>query len=406
MDDILSVTQLTNYVKQLLQSDPNLKRVAVEGEISNYYRHDASGHIYFTLKDDRAKLQAVMFNRQVKKLDFKPEGGMEVVAEGPLTIYSPRGEYQIQVEDLQPGGEGALHIKFKQLKQKLEREGLFAEQYKQRIPEIPSRIGVVTSPTGAAIRDIISVVQRRFSNTSLLIAPATVQGDRAADSIIRGIELLHSYEVDVIIIGRGGGSLEDLWAFNEEKLARAVFNSRLPIISAVGHETDYTITDYVADERAPTPSAAAEKVVADRTELKRYLQRLQANLHQAIKNKLHRSQLRLAHLLDRRAFRLPQDLLAEYRQQIDELRQQLDQTADQYLTQQEEKLKNLSARLDSLSPLKILERGYSLTTLPETGEKVTSVEQVGLGEVVEVKVKDGSFTSQVAEIKHKERTND
>ncbi|MBM7555239.1 exodeoxyribonuclease VII large subunit [Halanaerobacter jeridensis] len=400
MEEVLTVSQLNDYIKGVLQYDPNLQQVLVQGEVSNYYCHYASGHVYFTLKDEDTQLKAVMFNRVKEKVEFELEDGMEVVLEGQITVYPPRGEYQIQVSDVQPKGTGALHIAFEQLKKKLEKEGLFKEQHKRELPEIPQKIGVITSPTGAAIRDIISVVKRRFTNVSLLIAPATVQGDNAEPTLLRGLELLNDqFDVDVIIIGRGGGSLEDLWAFNKEKLARAIFNSKTPVISAVGHETDYTISDFVADLRAPTPSAAAELVVSDRQELKKYLQRLINNLNAAINNKLEQEEQRLDNLISKSAFRLFPDRINENAQKIDDLAQRLDKNMTNLLAAKEDKLEAVIGKLDSLSPLHTLGRGYSLTRRVDNEEKVKSITEVEVGNEVEVIVQDGELICEVKDIK-------
>ncbi|AGB40526.1 exodeoxyribonuclease VII, large subunit [Halobacteroides halobius DSM 5150] len=399
MEDILSVSQITAYIKERLISDSNLREVVIKGEVSNYYQHSSSGHIYFTLKDKRAKLKAVMFNDKVQNLDFDLEDGREVVAQGRISLYSPQGQHQIQVKSLKPAGVGALHIAFKRLKEKLAQEGLFAEEYKQSIPQIPKRVGVVTSPTGAAFRDIISVIKRRFSNTSLLIAPATVQGKRAENSLIRALRLLHNYDLNVIIIGRGGGSLEDLWAFNKEELARVIFNSKIPIISAVGHETDYTISDYVADLRAPTPSAAAELVVADRKELQRYLKRLENNLYQAIDYKFQKAQDKLNYLTQRRVFELPQQEWQQLAQQLDELSKRLDQAVKEKLKTKQKNLQTIMDQLNTLSPLQVLERGYSLTRKSSDKAEVNSITQVQEEELVEVILKDGKLDCKVREIK-------
>ena len=399
MEQVLTVSELNDYIKGVLQYDPNLQQVLVQGEVSNYYCHYSSGHVYFTLKDEDTQIKAVLFNRVKEKVEFELEDGMEVILEGQITVYPPRGEYQIQVSDVQPKGTGALHVAFEQLKKKLEDEGLFKEQYKRELPEIPQKIGVITSPTGAAIRDIISVVKRRFTNVSLLIAPATVQGDNAEPTLLRGLELLNDhFDVDVIIIGRGGGSLEDLWAFNKEKLARAIFNSKTPVISAVGHETDYTISDFVADLRAPTPSAAAELVVSDRKELEKYLQRLTDNLNGAIRNELEQEEQRLDNLLSKSAFRLFPERINEAAQKIDDLAQQLDKNMTNLLTTKEDELEAIMGKLDSLSPLNTLGRGYSLTRKSDTKEKVKSTAEVEVGETVEVIVRDGELICEVKDI--------
>ncbi|WP_459840713.1 exodeoxyribonuclease VII large subunit [Halanaerocella petrolearia] len=405
VEDILSVSQITAYIKERLISDSNLREVVIKGEVSNYYQHSSSGHIYFTLKDNRAKLKAVMFNSEAQNLDFDLEDGKEVVAQGRISLYPPQGQHQIQVTKLKPAGVGNLHIAFEKLKEKLAREGLFDEEYKQSIPQIPQRVGVITSPTGAAIRDIISVIKRRFSNTSLLIAPATVQGNRAENSLINALELLHNYDLDVIIIGRGGGSLEDLWAFNKEELARTIFSSQIPIISAVGHETDYTISDYVADLRAPTPSAAAELVVADRKELQRYLKRLEDNLYQAIDRKLKKTQDKLDYLTQRRVFELPKEKLQESVQQLDDLSRRLDEVVEEKLETEHKKLETIMGQLNSLSPLQVLKRGYSLSRKSDDKSEVSSIKQVQAEELIEVILKDGKLECQIKEIKEEKLNN-
>ncbi|MGM0501730.1 MAG: exodeoxyribonuclease VII large subunit [Bacillota bacterium] len=400
MEKILSVSQLNEYIKGVLQYDPHLQQVLVQGEVSNYYCHYASGHVYFTLKDENTQLKAVMFNSQKEELDFELEDGMKVILEGEITVYAPRGEYQIQVKNVQPKGTGALHIAFEQLKEKLNQEGLFAEKHKRKLPEIPQRIGVITSPTGAAIKDIISVVKRRFTNVSLLIAPATVQGDNAEPTLLKGLDLLNNhFDVDVIIIGRGGGSLEDLWAFNKEKLARAIFNSETPVISAVGHETDYTISDFVADLRAPTPSAAAELVVSDREELEKYLQRLVNNLDRAVANKLEQVKQHVDNLAAKSAFRQLPEQLKEEAQKVDDLAQQLDKNIKDKINRKEDKLQAVVGKLSSLSPLNTLARGYSLARKKDTKEKVNSVTDVKQGEILELIVRDGELICEVQDLK-------
>jgi len=397
-DRIWSVTQVTNYLKELLETDPNLSPVMLKGEISNFHHH-SSGHMYFTIKDERTQLSAVMFKGYNQSLDFIPEDGMSVIAEGKISIYPARGQYQIYVHRMQPDGIGSLHLAYEQLKERLEKEGLFRAGLKQAIPKIPAKVGVVTSPTGAAIRDIISVIKRRFSNVSLLIAPSQVQGVGAEETLVRGLELLNQSDVDVIIIGRGGGSIEDLWAFNKEKLARAIFNSRIPIISAVGHETDFTIADFVADLRAPTPSAAAELVVSNREEIVKYLVRLYNNLNNAMDNRINRLSDRLLSLKERRALRLPEEQITEYMQQVDELSVKLEKEICDNLTKKQERLARVVGQLNSLSPLNTFARGYSLARKLDSKEEISSVAQVAEGEKIEVIFKDGVLDCEVEVIK-------
>ncbi len=385
---IWSVSGVTNYIKELFDTDPNLQGIVVKGEVSNFHHH-SSGHMYFTLKDKKSQLSGVMFRSNAQRVDFDLEDGMEVIVEGEISLYSVRGQYQIYVKNIQPDGIGALHIAYEQLKEKLSKEGLFNEEWKRSIPKIPARVGVITSATGAAIRDIIRVIKRRFSNVSLLIAPATVQGERAEKSLIKGLNLLNKEDVDVIIIGRGGGSIEDLWAFNKEGVARAIFNSEIPVISAVGHERDFTISDFVADVRAATPSAAAELVVSNQEEVRKYLVRLETNLTSLMKSKLNQLIDRLDYLAQRRAFDLVGDKVRDYGQHLDELSNKLELKGRENLVQKEEKLKVLTSQLESLSPLNVLNRGYSIARKVEDKEEIKSINQLKEGDGVEVILKDG-----------------
>ncbi|MFW6381450.1 MAG: exodeoxyribonuclease VII large subunit, partial [Bacillota bacterium] len=285
--EVFSVSEVTDYIKRLLSRDHSLSDLWIKGEISNFYHHN-SGHMYFTIKDRDAQISAVMFKGNNRNLKMDPEEGMEITAHGYVDVYKPRGEYQFYVQEMKPGGKGALYQAFEELKQRLGKEGLFDPEHKQEIPALPGRIGVVTSPDGAAIRDIISVAERRFDNVSLLIVPSLVQGERAAGQIVEGIEYLNSRkeEFDLIIVSRGGGSIEDLWPFNEEEVARTIYRSELPVISGVGHETDFTIVDFVSDLRAPTPSAAAEMAVSSRLELEKELKNLSSRLGRTMDNTL------------------------------------------------------------------------------------------------------------------------
>ena len=265
MKPIFTVSEVNSIIKNLLDGNEVLRQVYVRGEISNFKYHNMSGHMYFTLKDEMSQIRCVMFKSSNMLLPFMPENGMKVIAFGFVSVFARDGQYQLYVEDLEPDGIGALHIAFEKLKMRLEQEGLFAQERKRPLPFLPRKIGLVTSPTGAAIRDLLTVIRRRFPNVNIVIAPVLVQGKGAADDICSAISLLNSLnDIDVIIVGRGGGSIEELWAFNEEKVARAISNSKIPVISAVGHETDYTIADFVADKRAPTPSAAGEIVVPEK----------------------------------------------------------------------------------------------------------------------------------------------
>ncbi len=397
---IYGVEELTRYIKEVLSGDPTLKDLWVTGEISNFHHHN-SGHMYFTLKDDSSRLDAVMFKGHNSNLKFAPEDGLQVTARGYIDVYVPRGEYQFYVQQMEPEGKGALYLAYQQLKEELEEEGLFAEEEKQPIPALPTRIGVVTSPTGAAIRDILSVVERRFKNTSVLIVPSRVQGTGAADEIVAGLNYLNEKEnVDLIIVSRGGGSIEDLWPFNEEKVARAIYSSSLPVISGVGHETDFTIADFVADLRAPTPSAAAEVAVSDFLELERNMDNLSQRLTGSFAGVLENYREKINSIAGRQIFQRPESLFADYVQQIDSLSQQLGWGMDKVFTGARRQCELLGGKLDTLSPLKTLSRGYSICTT-EQGVTVKSIEQTREGETIYNRLLDGTIISEVQNIEEK-----
>jgi exodeoxyribonuclease VII large subunit len=446
---ILTVTELTRDIKLLLEEE--FFSVWVEGEISNF-RIVQSGHAYFTLKDAHSQLRTVMFRSALRQLRFTPDAGTQVVARGRLTVYEPRGDYQLLAEILEPKGVGALQLAFEQLKGRLFQEGLFDEARKRPIPMVPRRIGIVTSPTGAAIRDIIHVVHRRFANVHLYLYPVRVQGQGAAEEIAQAIAALNTFrpQLDVLIVGRGGGSLEDLWAFNEEPVARAMAASDIPIISAVGHEIDYTIADFVADLRAPTPSVAAELVVRSADELRQQLQACLARLHTVVQHTLQHAQQSLDHLTACRSLREPHRLVETLQQQVDDLVLQLEkgwqnslqergrrlqfatralarlnprvrwqrlrtqlytlqhrlETAMRTrLTLRRETLSGLGGTLHSLSPLAVLGRGYSLCRDPVTHRLFTSVDPVRSGQQVEVLLSDGQLTCTVDGIHRREPDN-
>lgn len=396
-DKIYTAKEITRYIKGLLENDTMLKNLWLTGEISNF-NHHRSGHMYFSLKDEDSRINCVMFRGRNRYLDFEPEDGMEVTARGRVSVYPPRGSYQFYVEKLEPEGMGALYRAFEKLKQQLKEEGLFAPEQKQDIPLLPGRIGIVTSPSGAAIRDILSVADRRFEHVSMLIVPSLVQGEEAAGEIVAAIEYLNDRDdIDLIIVSRGGGSIEDLWPFNEEEVARAVYNSRLPVISGVGHETDFTITDFCADVRAPTPSAAAELAVSSRKELEDRLEGLRLRLGNVISGLMRRRHDRLRSLLRSRVFRSPEELFARKIQRLDELKAGLERETEKMIAGFRERFGILSGKLDTLSPLKTLERGYTIT---ESGEGVvTGVAAVNEGELIRTRVTDGRIESRVTEKK-------
>lgn len=393
----LTVTQLTNYLKNLLAGDPVLQEVWVRGEISNF-RRPSSGHMYFTLKDDGAALRCVMFRGANRSLAFRPEDGMQVLAAGYIGLYERDGVYQLYVEHMEPGGVGALYAAFEQLKGRLEAEGLFAQELKKPLPSLPRRVGIVTSPTGAALQDIIKVARRRFPRIDLVLCPVAVQGEGAAQEIARGITLLDRHgHVDVIIVGRGGGSLEDLWAFNEEVVARAIHAARTPVVSAVGHETDFTIADFVADVRAPTPTGAAMLVVPDEGELRRVLANSVTRLHQALRNRWLNERRRLERLLAGPVFQRPTHRILVARQEVDDLARQSRQGIATLLERRQAQLESLAGRLEALSPLAVLARGYSVTQRADDGRIIRRYDEVAVGDAVTVTLADGSLTCAVTD---------
>lgn len=391
----LTVTQLTNYLKNLLAGDPVLQEVWVRGEISNF-RRPSSGHMYFTLKDDGAALRCVMFRGANRSLAFQPEDGMEVLAAGYIGLYERDGVYQLYVEHMEPAGVGALYAAFEQLKRRLEAEGLFAQELKKPLPSLPRRVGIVTSPTGAAVQDIIKVARRRFPRIDLVLCPVAVQGEGAAQEVARGITLLDRHgDVDVIIVGRGGGSLEDLWAFNEEVVARAIHAARTPVVSAVGHETDFTIADFVADVRAPTPTAAAMLVVPDEGELGRVLANSVTRLQQALRNRWLNERRRLERLMAGPVFQRPTHLILTAWQEVDDLARQSLQGINTLLERRRARFQSLVGRLEALSPLAVLARGYSVTQREEDGKIIRRYDQVAVGDAVTVTLAHGSLTCTV-----------
>lgn len=395
---IITVGQLNRYVKSLLDADENLYNLYLVGEISNFTDHYKSGHFYFSLKDEDAQIKAVMFRNNAARVRFRVENGMRVIVRGRVSMYEAAGQYQIFVDDMQPDGVGALNLAFEQLKEKLQKEGLFDAAHKKPIPKIPKRIGVITSATGAAVQDILNILERRFPLAEVVLAPVLVQGEGAHKQLISALEEFNRTKcADVLIIGRGGGSTEDLWEFNNEDLARAVYTSKIPVISAVGHETDFTICDFVADLRAPTPSAAAELAVPDQNEVLAYLDSLQNRLLRALSAKLSDERYRLSSLTEKGVFATP----ALY---FDNLRMRLMSTTNRFFSVQQKTMQNErlrlrenASKLQSLSPLSVLARGYSVTSSAD-GKIVKSKTQLSIGADVEIRLTDGSARCQVKEI--------
>lgn len=395
---VISVGQLNRYVKGLLEGDARLAAVYIGGEISNFTNHYKSGHLYMTLKDETAAVKAVMFRGNASKLAFKPEDGMKVIVRARVSLYERDGAYQLYIEEMQPDGVGALQIAFEQLKKKLATEGLFDESRKRPIPGCPRRVGVITSPTGAAVRDIFNVLGRRFPMAQVVFCPVLVQGEGAAASIVSAIERFNAASAaDVLIVGRGGGSIEDLWAFNEEPVARAVAASAIPVISAVGHETDFTICDFVADLRAPTPSAAAELAVPDGAELAALLATYRIRLATACRGKWQASAKALEALRSRRCLAAPQYYTEEQTMRLDHLTHRFSAAAKQQLAAADRRLTATAAKLDALSPLKVLGRGYSIGYGAD-GRVLHSVQQTRVGDPVTWKLSDGAVECTVTKI--------
>ncbi len=397
MSRLFSVSQVTNYLRALLDGDEILSQVLVQGEISNFTHH-SSGHMYFTLKNANSRLRSVMFRSNANSLQFVPQVGMSVIAQGNISIYERDGQYQLYVSSMRPTGQGKLYLAFLDLKEKLEREGLFEPEHKQRLPFLPKTIGVVTSPSGAALHDILSIIERRYPRAHVLVAPAIVQGAEAPASIVQGLEQLGQLpEVDVIIVGRGGGSIEELWAFNDEQVARAIFNCPKPVISAVGHETDFTIADFVADLRAATPSAAAEAVVPILAELEMSLvawqNRLSIAMQNAILRKEHAAQAFSARLVQQH----PERKLAELVQTLDGLDERLLRAMSDTLTGAAQQVQACATSLHALSPLAVLARGYTIT-LNQAGDIIRVPSQVEVGDKLETVVNQGRIYSKVISV--------
>lgn len=393
MAKIYSVEQINKYIKNMFDTDFVLNRVSVSGEVSNCKYH-SSGHIYFTLKDSKNALNAIMFAGNRGGLDFRLEDGMQVVASGNITVYERDGKYQLYADRIERAGSGELYERFMALKKELEGMGMFDPMYKQPIPALVRKLGIVTASTGAAVQDIINVSKRRNPYIQLVLCPARVQGEGAAASICSGIARLDEYGVDAIIVGRGGGSIEDLWAFNEESVARAIFDCRTPIISAVGHETDFTIADFVADMRAPTPSAAAELAVCDMGGMVRRLAEYESRLHGLLKSRAGSCRSRLEVYAVRLKHRSPINIVNSRRQQLEELRLGLERLMTGAVERARNGLSLRSARLEALSPLARLSLGYSYVQ-DSKGKAVNSVEGIRAGDALDIRVSDGVIKSKV-----------
>ncbi|MGB8657250.1 MAG: exodeoxyribonuclease VII large subunit [Candidatus Zixiibacteriota bacterium] len=392
-EKIYTVTEITREIKDLLEQ--NFPNVWVEGEISNYLLH-SSGHRYFTLKDEKAQIRCTLWRFRGERLHFEPEDGMRIIVLGSVSVYERNGQYQLDVIDVVPAGLGRLEIAFQRLKEKLSEEGLFNEEHKKPIPRFPEVIGVVTSPTGAAIRDIIRVIHTRFPSVKIIVNPVRVQGEGAAEEIAEAIKEFNRYKkIEVMIVGRGGGSLEDLWAFNEEVVARAIYDSKIPVISAVGHEIDFTISDFVADLRAPTPSAAAQMLVQNRDELLEEIKAEIKRLASSLKSRLEFSQQRLSAMKESYGFRRPLDIITQRSQEADELTRQLSDGARNYFEMKSNAVSLLKEKLKALSPSSVLKRGYSIARkLPELAI-IKEAKMVKADDLIEVKFFQGRIESKV-----------
>ena len=398
-ENILTVSQLNAYIKSKFDFDEVLSGVWIKGEISNFKNH-SSGHMYMTLKDEMGVVKAVMFKGNTFSLRFMPENGMKVLAYGRVSVYERDGQYQLYVEKMEPDGIGALYIAYEQLKKRLEQEGLFDERHKKNIPVFPRKIGVVTSPTGAAVRDILNVLKRRYPLADVTVYPVQVQGDGSAEQIASAIEYINAAtECDVIITGRGGGSIEDLWCFNEEVCARAIFNSKIPVISAVGHETDFTIADFVADLRAPTPSAAAELATPDISEITSYLFDMKSRLLRLSVNAVENKRFKLTETAKRFSEKAVLNDYAGKRQYIDSLMQRSTATVASKIAQAREGFVKSVSTLEVLNPLSVLKRGYSLAT-DEKGQVLDTVKAFKKDKPFMLNLKDGKLEAVVKEIKN------
>ena len=414
-DKYISVIQLTKYLKYKFDNDVNLDTVYLKGEISNFKAH-SRGHFYFTLKDEESRINAVMFSSSASKIKFTPQDGMKVLVTGKVSVYPQTGGYQIYVNEMLEDGVGNLYIAFEQLKKKLEEEGLFKTEHKKKIPYIPNRIGVVTAPTGAAIRDIISTIKRRWPLSEVILFPALVQGEFAKEDIVKQIKKAEEYNLDTLIVGRGGGSIEDLWAFNEEIVARAIYECSIPVISAVGHEIDFTIADFVADMRAPTPTGAAEMAVPNLSDVVNLLSQINIRLNKGITNKLEFSKRRLFDIKNRHIFREPIKIYEAKEQKYDFLLEKLKYNilniytnkSNMYIKFKEniifknpnilfENKKNdylrLIGKLETLNPLSTIKRGYSVTRV--NNKVVSSVKEVNKKDLIEVELSDGKINAEV-----------
>lgn len=391
---VLSVSQLNFYIKSLVESDPKLNIVFLSGEISNLTDHYRSGHIYLSLKDEKSVIRAVMFSGNARNLRFKPDDGMKIICRGRVAVYEPTGQYQLYIEDMQPDGVGALTLAYEQLKKKLSEKGYFDPSHKKPLPKFPETIGVITSPTGAAVQDIRNILYRRYPCVNVIMCPVLVQGDSAPEQLTRAVKTLDEHNAcDLIIIGRGGGSIEDLWAFNSEELANAIYGCKIPVISAVGHETDFTICDFVADMRAPTPSAAAELAVPDKNELTAYYNSQLQYISSLTDSKIRQNSNYIIDLQRRISLMSPQLKLGEYKNSLAGIFNRAQRAVDETIGERSTSLMKLSSKLDGLNPVSVLARGYSIAE--KDGNAVVSVSQLNEGDKFTLSFSDGKINATV-----------
>lgn len=417
-DKYLSVTALTKYLKYKFDVDEHLKTVYLKGEISNFKSH-TTGHLYFSIKDENSKINAIMFSANAKKIVFTPIDGMKVLVKGRITIYEATGNYQIYIDEMLEDGVGNLYIAYEQLKEKLSKEGLFDSRFKKKIPKIPSRVGVVTAQTGAAIKDILSTIKRRYPICEVILFPSLVQGEAAASDIVKNIKMAENYDLDVLIVGRGGGSIEDLWPFNEEIVARAIFESSIPIISAVGHEIDYTIADFVADLRAPTPTGAAELAVPNLVDLKKHIGQLKIRLNENVLKVINYQKLYLDSLKNSFVIKNPLIMYDNKKQKLDSIIEKLNnilrikmdknidklnflknsyilKNSDLLYKSKRDDLNNIIEKLELINPLKVLKRGYSVVYKDDF--IINSVDNLNKSDKLKIKLSDGNVITKIEEL--------
>lgn len=393
----LTVGAINRYIKYKLDNDEALQTVFVKGEISNFKAH-SSGHLYFSIKDESGKINAIMFSSSAKKLNFIPADGVKVLIIGRISVYEATGGYQIYVSDMQEDGMGNLYIAFEKLKKQLQSEGLFDETHKKKIPKYPSKIGVITANTGAAIKDILSTIKRRYKIAEVILFPSLVQGENAAGDIVRNIKLASNYDLDVLIVGRGGGSIEDLWPFNEEIVARAIYECPIPIISAVGHEVDYTIADFVADLRAPTPTGAAEMAVPNMSDLVSHITQMKIRLNENIIKKINIEKLRLDSFKNSYILKNPLIIYENKKQKLDMINEKINNIINLKIENNKNSLINLIDKLELVNPLNILKRGFSLTTKDD--KIIKSVKNVNKSDILDIRLNDGVIKAKVEEVNY------